>query len=234
MNRYFLALVVAALTALTTGCMTRYHVGVTSYLSDEVPFPPATKDTKIAVVAESDPDEPLLEKEVKRKIEYLVGQSGFSVGTLDNADYILSAFFAIDGGSTETGTAPVHHSGGVSTTHIYTSSGQWATGTTYHPGYTTYVPYSYTYFTRYLGVNLYERERWLTSQSEDLSDAIAWRGTTISSGSSSDLRSVIDYLLVATFEEFGEDTGKRKRSTLLKNDKRVKELRASQKRNSNP
>lgn len=113
----------------------------------------------------------------------------------------------------------------MSITHVYTSTGQWATGTTYHPGSITYIPYSYTYFTRYLVVNLYERGRWLSSKEKDLSDAIAWRATTISQGSSSDLRSVIDYLLVATFEEFGKDTGKRKRRTFREGDRRVRELR---------
>ena len=192
MSRYVLAIIAMTLGVLTTGCMTRHRVGVTAYLSEDVPFPPCNKETRIAVVTESNPDEPLLEKEVKRKIEYLVDQSGYSIGTLDNTEYILSAFFAMDDGSTKTGALPVHHSGGVSRTHVYTSSGRWATGTTYHPGYTTYVPYSYTYFTRYLGVNLYERKRWLASQSADYSDAITWRATTISSGRSSDLRSVID------------------------------------------
>jgi hypothetical protein len=222
-----LFVVFAVLCLLTTGCMTRYDVGVTSYLADDVPFPTASKDTKIAVVTGSYPEEPLLEKEVKRKIEYLVAQRGYGIGSVEEADYILSAFFAIDDGTTKTGTRAVHHSGGTSRTQIYTSSGQWATATTRHPGYTTYQPYSYTYFARYLGINLYERDRWVRSREEDSADAIAWRARTVSSGSSSDLRSAIDYLLVPTFERFGEDTGKRKRIALREGDKRVKELRES-------
>lgn len=59
-----LSLIVIA-GAASAGCMARYHVDVTTYLSDEVPFPEPSRDTRIAVVTESDPDEPLLEKEVK-------------------------------------------------------------------------------------------------------------------------------------------------------------------------
>ena len=85
--------------------------------------------------------------------------------------------------------------------------------------------HSYTYFTRFLGVSLYEKGRWLVSEEDDLADAIVWRATTTSAGSSSDLRSVIDYLLVETFDYFGEDTGERKRKTLSEDDKRVRQLR---------
>lgn len=214
------AVVVPALT----GC-TRYRVGVTTYLSHDLPFPPASSSTKFAVVTESDPDEPLLEAEVKRKIEELVRERGFEVAERDDATHILAAFFAIDTGNTATGARPVYQGGGTSTSYVYTNTGQWATATTHHPGTTSYVPYSYTYFTRFLGISVYEKQRWLASTEEDLSDAIVWRATTTSVGSSSDLRGVVDYLLVTTFDHFGEDTGKRKRKTLFRGDSRVRQLR---------
>ncbi len=211
-----------------SGCArmrTRYNIGVTTYLSHDLSFPPTSSSIKIAVVTSSEPSEVLLEAEVKRKIERLVRGRGFGTADVDGADYILSAFFAIDAGNAKTGATPVYQGGGVSTTRIYTNTGQWATGTTYHPGTTSYVPYSYTQFTRFLGISVYEKQRWLASTEEDLSDAIVWSATTTSAGSSSDLRSVIDYLLVETFDYFGQDTGERRRKTLFKNDKRVRELR---------
>ena len=213
------------LPALSGCARTRYHVGVTTYLSHDLAFPAADSTTKIAVVTGSDPDEPLLKAEVKRKIERLVRERGFETSGVDEAAYILSAFFAIDTGNTRTGAMPVYQGGGTSTTHIYTSTGQWATGTTYHPGTTSYIPYSYTYFTRFLGISVYEKQRWLASTEGDLSDAIVWRAIATSAGSSSDLRSVIDYLLVETFDYFGEDTGERTRKTLSRDDERVRELR---------
>ncbi len=208
-----------------TRAQTRYNIGVTTYLSHDLPFPPTSPSIKVAVATATEPHEVLLEAEVKRKIERLVRGRGFEVAGVDEADYILSAFFAIDAGNTKAGATPVYQGGGVSTTRVYTSTGQWATGTTFHPGTTSYVPYSYTQFTRFLGISVYEKQRWVASTKEDLSDAIVWRATTTSGGSSSDLRSVIDYLLVETFDYFGQDTGERKRKTLRQNDKRVRELR---------
>ncbi len=214
----------AAVVPALSGC-TKYHIGVTTYLSHDLRFPTADSTTKMAVVTGTDADEPLLEAEVKRKIERLVRGRGFETTNVDEADYVLSAFFAIDTGNNATGARPVYQGGGTSRSYIYTSRGQWATATTHHPGTTSYVPYSYTYFTRFLGVSLYEKGRWLASEEEDLADAIVWRATTTSAGSSSDLRSVVDYLLVTTFDHFGEDTGKRKRKTLLQGDSRVRRLR---------
>jgi len=51
-----------------------------------------------------------------------------------------------------------------------------------------------------------------------------WVGETISSGSSSDLRKVIDYLIVATFEHLGIDTGGQKTHRILRTDDRVDKL----------
>lgn len=214
----------AVVLPVLRGC-TRYQIGVTTYLSHDLPFPPVDPSTRIAIVTESDPDEPLLEAEVKRKIEALVRGRGFEVADRDDASHILAAFFAIDAGNTGSGVASVYQPGGTSRSFVYTNTGRWATATTHHPGTTSYVPYSYTYFTRFLGVSLYERERWLASEDDDLADAIVWRATTTSAGSSSDLRRVVDYLLVTTFEHFGEDTGKRKRETLFQGDRRVRDLR---------
>ena len=98
----FFAVVVPALS----GC-TKYHIGVTTYLSHDLSFPTADSTTKIAVVTGTDPDEPLLEAEVKRKIERLVRGRGFETAGVDEADYILSAFFAIDTGNMATGARPV-------------------------------------------------------------------------------------------------------------------------------
>lgn len=220
-----LIMIVSAFALGLPGC-TSYGIRVTTYLSDDLPFPTAQADVRIAVVAKTEPTEPLLEVEVRKKIERLVREHGYSIGSVDDCHYILSAFFTMDDGTTATGSYPVYHAGGTATTNIYTSSGQWATATTQLPGTTSYRSYSYVYFTRYLGLTLYERKRWLESGEKDLAETIAWRSTTTSSGSSSDLRQVIDYLLVATFDYFGEDTAKEVRRTLRRGNRRVKALRS--------
>lgn len=194
---------VISLFALTLmGCAAKYHVGVTTYQSPHLAFPPPGLDHRIAVVTESRPDEPLLEEEVKAKVEGLLRRRGYAVGSLNEANYVLAASFAIDDGREH-----------LTSNVLYSSKG------------VTAIPYSYTSFTRFLGLDLLGRDRWVRAGREDAPDAIVWRATAYSSGSSSDLRSVIDYLLVATFEHFGEDTGRQVRTTLRDGDKRVRELR---------
>jgi hypothetical protein len=132
---------------MSWGC-TRYQVHVTTYLSPEVEFPASGSDSRIAIVAECEPDEPFLETEVARKIGAFLSLEGYSIGTMENSDFVLFAQFGVDSGQTATGVAPVYQPGGTATTNVYTSNGQWATATTQMPGKTTYVPYSYTYYTR--------------------------------------------------------------------------------------
>lgn len=223
-----LSLLLSSIALALSGCTrsdTRYAIRVTTYLSHALPFPTPRADIRIAVVAKTEPSEPLLEVEVTKKIERLVTEHGYSIGTIDDSAYILSAFFAIDDGTTAIGSYPVYRPGGTATTNIYTGSGRWAVATTRLPGSTSYRSYSYTYYTRYIGLTLYERKRWLEAGEKDLAETIAWRATTTSSGSSSDLRQVIDYLLVATFDYFGEDTGKQVHRSLKKDNEAVNALR---------
>ncbi len=225
--RYVAVLFVLLLAIVAPGCARQVRVGVTTYLSPQVPFPPPSTATTIAVVVESNTGQPLLNQEVQRKIEYLVRQHGYGIGALDDTDYILSAYFALGPGVTEVGSIPVYHPGGIGETGFYAGRGRWTTGTIWYPGYTTYEPYSFTVYRRYLDVNLYEQERWRRSQGKNLSGAVAWSAAAISPGRSSDLRGIIAYLLVATFADFGKDTGREVWTTLSSDNKRIKALHAS-------
>jgi hypothetical protein len=51
-----------------------------------------------------------------------------------------------------------------------------------------------------------------------------WIGEITSAGPSPDLRELINYMLTAAFEHFGEDTGKRVNEFFSEDDERVKLL----------
>jgi len=210
--------------AFLAGCSNQ-DVRVTAYLSEDLPFPAAGSQTRIGVVTKSSPEEPLLESEVRRKIEWLLEQRDFEVGPVEDSDYLLTAFFAIDSGRTVIKSYPVYEPGTTITSHYFTGRGRWVTRTTFFPGRTFYEPYSYTYFTRHLVLTLYERKQWEQAGEKDLADVTVWRARAISRGPSSDLRRAIDYLLVASFEYFGQDTGEQVQVTLPASDKRAKTLR---------
>ncbi len=202
---------------------TRYSAHVTAYLSNDMPFP--RQGSTCAVVARSDMDEPLLAREVTTKVEVLLEENGYEIRPVGEARYALVVYFSINSGERVSGERSVYVPGGTAYTDIYTSSGQWATATTQLPGRTERRSYSYTVYTRYLQMSLYDHDRYVAEQSDGKDSAIAWSANTVSAGSSSDLRSVVDYLLVATFEHFGSDTGKQVSQTIFKGDSRVKALR---------
>ena len=59
----------------------------------------------------------------------------------------------------------------------------------------------------------------------DQKEHILWVGETFSADQSSDLRYDIDYLLVATFRYFGQDTGKQVKVSIDRDNPEVVELR---------
>jgi hypothetical protein len=98
---------------------------------------------------------------------------------------------------------------------------------------TVVVPYGNMLFSRPSYSTIHSR--WLTVGVAKPTDIAAtdnieevpwvWFARTHSAGSSGDLRSVIDYLLVPTFEWFGNNTGSRMYITLREHDERVLRLR---------
>lgn len=226
-KRQFTALAIGACFACSLAGCRRLDIRITTYLSHELSFPPPIEMNSVAVVAETTPREPLLEQEVGRKIEVLLTQRGYPVKSVGDAKYVLFAFFSVDSGNTATGTYNTYVPGGTAYTNVQTSNGQWATAQTQLPGQNVQRSYNYTYFRRYLGVTLYDKGRHAVSTAEAKDDAVVWRATTTSAGGSSDLRSVIDYLLLTTFDLYGIDTGKQVRKSVFEGDKRAEALRES-------
>ncbi len=112
-----------------------------------------------------------------------------------------------------TDALPMYQAGGT-----FNSYGGFPYSTIRTPGYTTYVPYSYTVYTRWLKLSLFD-----SSFIEHKVDPL-WIGTITSSGRSSDLREVLNYMLVCAFDHFGENTKKQIITELPADDKRVKAL----------
>src|SRR3990172_4892264 len=76
-------------------------------------------------------------------------------------------------------------------------------------------------YPRYLRLILYDAKTFILSQTPEP----VWIGDVKSTGSSSDLRNVIDYLIVAGFTYFGEDLKEQKKGAMPETDERVKRLR---------
>lgn len=215
-------------TCIATGCAT-YNVGVTSYLATDQPFPLPNADALFAVVAESEPLEPLLEHEVRRKLAYLLEQRGYPVERLsdETTRFLVAADFGIDDGRTVIGSYTIDRPGYVRTSYVYAGKGRKRVYRTFYPGYSERRYYRYKLYTSGLSLTLYDhrRARELEAADQPVDEAIIWRATAQTEQRSSDLRKHLDYLLLAALEKWGADTGPREEVRLAEGDERATELR---------
>lgn len=207
-HQFFLLLVIIVIG--TAGCAPRYAVNVTGYLDQETSFSP-TRDHSFFVVMNTNAENSLLEKEVASKIGTLLDEKGHPPGSAGEADFHIVYWYGIDRGPLHTETTPIHH-----TIPSYNPFvGTWFLNTV-----TTYQTHSMQYHTRSLSIRVIDAR-----QSRDSNQAeVVWAADTVSEGGSSDLREVLNYLLVATFEHFGQDTGKAVRLKLTPKDPQIIQL----------
>ncbi|MFQ5429344.1 MAG: hypothetical protein ACE5E1_03445 [Phycisphaerae bacterium] len=223
---------------LSAGCA-RVEVRLNAYLSRDHAFPKPDSGDTIGVVVETVPDEPLLSRELESKLTYMLKDAGYTTAPSETCDYILIATAAVDSGTTGTGYEPVTTGGGVVRTYVYRRHRRRRGGVTaidtYYPPRTSYVPYTYTLYTRSLGLTLARRDLLPTPSEtkekeggepgQDAYDAaIVWRSTAYSTGETADLRWIVNHLLVASSSYFGKDTGREVEVTIAQKDERVMEL----------
>lgn len=201
----FLGLILGA-----TSCAT-YRIDVTGYLDPARP-PSLVPGKTIFVVQSPEADNPLLEREVASKIAKLLKEKGYPLSPAEDADFHLVFRYGIGRGPLHTGFIPRPQD--IRAYDPYSKT--WYYETVYR-----YEPYSIQYLTRSLSIRVIDAHKLRESGQTE----VVWAGDTVSEGESRDLRSVIDYLLVTTFDYFGKDTGRTVQTTLAPTDLRVIRLR---------
>ena len=158
------------------------------------------------VMTNKEAKNPLLETEVKDKITKLLLSQGYPDTTFEKADYYL--FFGYGMGEPRSVVVVPDYYGSIG----------WGMGCGWGMGYCGWggpafclaVPpwgayaSDVTLYDRWLLINVVEGPAFRTQK---LSRPV-WVGDARSTGVSSDLRTVLNYLLVADFKEFGKNTGK--------------------------
>lgn len=195
---------------LGLGCAASYNVGVNGYSSTGRSLAIGERSS-FAVVTDREVPNPILQKEVGAKIRAILTDMGYA-GDADQPDYYLLFDYGIDSGRSITDAIP-----------IYRPSHYW--GDRYSPfnrrGYATYyIPYTAVVYTRWLVLKLIEGKAYAESQQAEP----LWICEVASAGVGSDLREVIDYLLVAAFEHMGHDTGRQIVEVIFRGDERVRAL----------
>ncbi len=150
-------------------------------------------------------DNPLLEKEIADKIKRLLAQKGFSLTAKAKADYILAFGYSLIQEPPEMHFWLQHQPGRYEQLEVFKDDkGRSYWRTIYAPGRQVYVPQTKIAFTRALSLRVIEARVERASGEA----RVVWAADTHSRGTDKDLRTVINYLLIGTFEHFGQDTGR--------------------------
>jgi hypothetical protein len=196
----FLAMLVIGLWLSGCSSVSTYTIKVNGYTDPGTPglIKPGGF---FCVIENQDAKNPLLDKEIKEKINKLLITHGYPTTTFEKADYYL--FFGYGMGEPR--------SVSVATPDYFGSFG-WGWGGGYSwggPAVSVGIPWggsvdSATLFDRWLLIKVVEGPAYRTQKTSPP----VWVGEARSVGASSDLRQVLNYLLVANFKEFGKNTGK--------------------------
>lgn len=207
-----------ALVALVSGCAV--NVRTTGFLDRRPGTSAPSPGSSFAVLENNQAANPILDREIRFKIEKLLLARGYRIAAREQALYALTFDYNISPGL-RTGVTTVYSRGQMQMTPVPDGKG----GTTYinvmTPGTTTAVPTLTDVFTKHLTLKIMEARSLAAGQNEK----IIWIGETVSTDASSDLRSDIDYLLAAVFSYFGLDTGKQINVPVGKDNADVRALR---------
>lgn len=201
---------------LLPGCAA-YTVRVNGYL-DPGQAAGIQKTAGIHVVEDKDATNTIFAREIRSKIEGLLKSSGFLVVPYDSADYYLLYAYGIGPARTVTEMLPVYQTGGTATVTRSGSRGS-RVSTIQLPSTTTYVPYPTTVYDRWVMLKIVDGKEYREGKTTDV-----WIGEVSTPGQDKDIREAMNYLLVAAFEHFGQNTERPITKILDVDDERVKSL----------
>ena len=184
----------------SAGCANQAYVTVNGFL-DTTKISEIPNSTSIGVFENPNTNNPIFEKEVAAKIRKLLCAKGYNT-TTNTPKYCLFFDYGVDSGRTVTKSIPIYEPGGTATVNTFGNYGNSSFSTVQMPGHTTYVPHSETLYTRWLVLKLFVRTDY--NRANDTNPV--WIGEITSSGRNSDLREMINYMLVVAFEHLGENT----------------------------
>jgi hypothetical protein len=199
------------LSIATFGCASArtYQVQVNGYTDSAAPL--LAPGASLFVIEDQKAQNPLLEKEIKGKIDNLLVMHGYLLAPYDKAQFYLFYTYGLETSGTVTVAGPI-------------GPGRGWEGF----GYSAYLPAKYGPYA-FDTLTLYDRWLRLTAVEgkyyrETGKSRTIWVGEARSKGTSSNLRQVLNPLLIAAFEQFGKNTGKALPSWIKQDDPRVRGL----------
>lgn len=193
-----------------------YRVQVNGY-TEEFAAAPFSPGATFFVLENPEAANPLLEKEVKAKLDQLLKQHGYLLAPYEEAQYVLQFAYGLGAPETISVAVPDWRIG------VGFGTGYWGPGAVYGfywPGWGPYYTETQAIYNRWLRLTVVEGKGYRAAGRA----APVWVGEARSSGTSSDLREVLNPLLVAAFEQFGKNTRKAVPAQIKENDPRVSQL----------
>lgn len=184
------------------GCASVHQIKVNGYTDPSGAPAAIIPGRTFAVVENKDAQNPLLEKEIKEKIDKLLMRHGYRIAPFEQADYYLFFGYGMGQDRSVTVALPDFYPGGGFGFGI--GSGPYRSSYIFAAPFVSFYPFPETVYDRWLLLNVVDG-RYYREKGEFRP---VWVGEARSSGPSSDLRVLINYLLLADFKEFGRNTGK--------------------------
>jgi len=200
-----LCLILLTISICAAGCTSTFTVRVNGFSEFDQPI---SDKASIYVSVDPNSQNPIFDKEIKAKIEMLLKSHGYvPVPDVEQADYRLAFHVGLDSHRV-TDYTPFY--GPYEGFHNRYWGG-------YHFGYTRYVPYFETFYDQWLVMKVF------ATGHDDASEAgkVVWIGEAMIDTSVADIRRVVDYLLIASFEYFGVDTKRQMALTIGPDDPRI-------------
>ena len=206
MKNPLIPLVMLLAVAGLAGCgPTLYNIKVNGYTDPAVPAALAPGNT-FFVIENRQAQNPLLEKEIAEKLNKLLASKGFALAAYEQADYYLFFSYGLGLDRTASVTLPDYDCG------VGIGGGAGAGHRCYWGGGPYF--FAWPYITFFPGATTPVYDRWLLINVVDGKSCrdrgefrAVWAGEARSTGASGDLRSALDYLLLADFQQFGSNTG---------------------------
>jgi hypothetical protein len=195
----FLAMIFVGLCLPSCSSVPTYTIRVNGYTDPGAPAL-VSPGASFFVMENRETKNPLLEKEIKEKLDKLLTTRGYSVTTFEKADYYLFFGYGMGEPRSISVTTPYYY-GGFGWGMGYGGYGGW--GGPWAGPWGGYSTYSATLYDRWLLLTVVDGPAYRQKLSRPV-----WVGEARSVGTSSDLRTVLNFLLVGDFQEFGKNTGK--------------------------
>ncbi|MCL4504187.1 MAG: hypothetical protein M1438_20370 [Deltaproteobacteria bacterium] len=205
MRKTLIVFIILAAGCGICGCgPTLHNIRVNGYTDTAAPAQIVPGGT-FFVIENQKAQNPLLEKEIAEKIRKLLFNKGYSLTSYDKAQYYLLFSYGVGGESPTSVAMPDYYTSYGFGIGGGTGWGWYGAPYVFGGPFFSFYPSPERQYDRWLLINVVDGKYYRETRGQFKT---IWVGEARSTGTSTDLRVAINYLLLADFRQFGQNTGK--------------------------